>query len=45
MTRVVYGSATAKAERTRRPTAVLTGMFCRFGSVDEIRPVLLPVCS
>ena len=33
------------AERISRPTAVLTGMFCRFGSLDEMRPVLVPVWS
>ena len=27
------------ASRMRRPSAVRTGMFCRFGSLDASRPV------
>ena len=28
----------------RRPSSVRTGMFCRFGSVDDSRPVAATVC-
>ena len=44
MSSVSKPSPAMNADRTSRPTAVLTGMFCRFGSFDEMRPVagLLP---
>jgi hypothetical protein len=42
---VLKPSPFSKAERISRPTEVLTGMFCRFGSFDEMRPVLVPVWS
>ena len=31
------------ASRMRRPSAVRTGMFCRFGSVEDSRPVAATV--
>ena len=33
------------ASRMRRPSAVRTGMFCRFGSVDASRPVTAVACE
>ena len=30
---------TTNVSRMRRPSAVRTGMFCRFGSVEDSRPV------
>ena len=30
-----------KARRILRPSSVRTGMFCRFGSFDESRPVVV----
>ena len=33
------------ASRMRRPSAVRTGMFCRFGSVEESRPVTATACA
>jgi hypothetical protein len=32
-----------KARRISRPIAVRTGIFCRFGSLEEIRPVAVIV--
>ena len=32
-----------KNRRNSRPIAVRTGMFCRFGSVEEMRPVRVSV--
>ncbi len=34
-----------KAERMRRPSAVRTGMFCRFGSELASRPVTATACE
>ena len=31
------------AFRILRPSSVLTGMFCRFGSLDDSRPVAVTV--
>ena len=33
-----------KASLIRLPSAVLIGMFCRFGSVDESLPVDVTAC-
>jgi hypothetical protein len=30
-----------KARRILRPSSVRTGMFCRFGSLEESRPVVV----
>ena len=35
---------TTNADRIRRPSSVRIGMFCRFGSVEESRPVAAIVC-
>ena len=32
-----------KAARISRPSSVRIGMFCRFGFVEESRPVAVPV--
>ena len=37
------GSAGTNAPRTMRPSSVRTGMFCRFGSEEERRPVAVTV--
>ena len=34
-----------KAARTRRPSAVRTGMFCRLGSFEASRPVTATACA
>ena len=38
-------SGAMKASRTRRPSAVRIGMFCRFGSLLESRPVTATACA
>jgi hypothetical protein len=40
---LVAGLAT-NAWRMRRPSAVRIGMFCRFGSLDDSRPVAATAC-
>ena len=39
----MLGAPATNARRTSRPSSVRMGMFCRFGSLDESRPVAATV--
>ncbi|MFB9309672.1 hypothetical protein ACFFRL_10785 [Agromyces hippuratus] len=43
MSSSVYSVPCRNALRMRRPSSVRIGMFCRFGSFDDMRPVAAPI--